>query len=235
MRDTRPNNKRTLQSGQGLYWHTPDRSPAPATAKQLDTAPAPAPLACKCPKLPLARLFVGPGQQQESQAPSPPPARQPASATSLQRSFAADFGRATADPRRARLPATTRPCLPPSPVGLGASPLAGVGNSAGPAAGAAPKASCCAPEAAAGPFRVPACRASTVLLLLSTWGQLSPGRAGHARRPGRGCGAQRCPVPPPREAAGERMGGGAVKGAHTRSYRGERSKQTNKLTNKRVF
>lgn len=240
MRDTRPNNKRTLQSGQGLYWHTPDRSPAPATAKQLDTARGP-PRPPRPPRLPasarVSPLLVFLWGRGSSRKVRLSPRRWPASRPRPPRFSSRLPPISEGQLQIPAVPVSLPPPVPFAPfLGGFGRPAISRGREQRRACGrGGPQSKLLRPEGGGG--AVPGARLSgnTVLLLLSTWGRLSPGRAGRARRPGRGCGTQRCPVPPPREAAGARVGGGAAEGAYARSDRRERSKQTNQLTNERVF
>lgn len=122
MRDTRPNNKRTLQSGRGLYWHTPERSPASATAKQLDKARGSrSPLAClqapesvPRPRPPLhphpLPLFLGSGAAARKPGSIPDGLGHLTSVLVCHRFQKGDRG--PADPRRVHLSATTCPACP---------------------------------------------------------------------------------------------------------------------------
>lgn len=184
MRDTRPNNKRTLQSGQGLYG-----TRQTATRPQPDTArsPAPAPLACRRPSFP-SPMFLGAGAV--SGKPSSVLAVDPGHLTgALVRHRIRKGDRALGDPRRARLPCH-HPALPRW------APTLGVSHGAGPAA-RAPQSWALRPGSR--PGCPPAGQTSFYFWFLAG---ASPRRAGQLLPAGRGCRAPRRPSRR-RDTAGE--------------------------------
>lgn len=212
MRDTRPNNKRTLQSGQGLYGTRQTATRPRPGGQTRPAAPLPPRLPAGARTVPLP-MFLGAGAAWGK--PSSVPAVDPGHlAGALGRHRIRKGDRAHVDPRHAGVPCHHPPSPTPSAVGSGSR-----GQEWGRACGTG------APELGAAPReppRVPACRANTVLLLVSSRVRPPPGRAAPARRPAAAAGHRAAPSRRP----GQGQGGGTRVESWGGGQRG-----TSKLTN----